>query len=86
MYTSEGQYSTVENEELDALILDAMTSSGQERCDLFAQAFAMGHDEIIADVPMYHMIGYVRVGERIEYQPDLKTNSEVRLSEISFAQ
>lgn len=86
MYTSEGQYSTVENPDLDALILDAMTSSGEERCQLFADAFAMVHDEIIADVPMYHMIGYVRVGDRIEYEPDLKTNSEVRLSEIAFAE
>ena len=46
----------------------------------------MVHDEIIADVPMYHMIGYVRVGDRIAYEPDLKTNSEVRLSEIAFSQ
>ena len=86
MYTTEGQYSTVENTDLDALVLDAMTSSGEERCQLFADAFAMVHDEIIADVPMYHMIGYVRVGDRIAYEPDLKTNSEVRLSEIAFSQ
>ena len=84
MYTSEGQYSTVENPELDALILKAMTATGEERCELFGQAFAMVHDDIIADVPMYHMIGYVRVGDRIQYKPDLKTNSEVRLTEISF--
>lgn len=84
MYTSEGQYSTVENPELDALILSAMTATGEERCELFGQAFAMVHDKVIADVPMYHMIGYVRVGDRIQYQPDLKTNSEVRLTEISF--
>lgn len=41
----------------------------------------MVHNELIADVPM---IGYVRVGDRIDYKPDLKANSEVRLSEISF--
>jgi peptide/nickel transport system substrate-binding protein len=84
MYTSEGQYSTVENEELDAIIIDAMTSSGAERGEKFAEAFHIVHDEIIADIPMYHMIGYVRVGPRIDYQPDLKTNSELRLSEIGF--
>lgn len=86
MYTSEGQYSTVADPDLDALILKAMTSSGDERCKVFAEAFAKVHDEIVADIPMYHMIGYVRVGERINYQPDLKTNSEVRLSKISFKQ
>jgi len=84
MYSSKGQYSTVADPGLDEVILDAMTSTGQERCDLFGEAFKIVHDDLIADVPMYHMIGYVRVGPRINYQPDLKTNGEVRLSKISF--
>lgn len=84
MYSSEGQYSTVSDQDLDALILKAMTTAGDDRCKLFADAFARVHDDVIADVPMYHMIGYVRVGDRITYQPDLKTNSEVRLSKIRF--
>jgi peptide/nickel transport system substrate-binding protein len=84
MYTSEGQYSTVENEELDAIILEAMTSTGEERGELFQEAFRMVHDDIIADIPMYHMIGYVRVGPRLDFEPDLRTNSEIRLSEIAF--
>jgi len=84
MYTTEGQYSTVENADLDALILKAMTATGEERGKLFAEAFRVVHDDIIADVPMYHMIGYVRVGPRIAYEPNLKTNGEVRLSEIGF--
>ena len=61
-----------------------MTATGEERGTLFAEAFRIVHDEIIADVPMYHMIGYVRVGPRIDYEPNLKTNGEVRLSEIGF--
>lgn len=84
MYTSEGQYSTVQNPELDAVILDAMTSAGAERGEKFAEAFRIVHDEVIADVPMYHMIGYVRVSPRIDYTPNLKTNGEVRLSAIGF--
>lgn len=84
MYSSEGQYSTVADPGVDALILKAMTTAGEQRCKLFAEAFAKVHDDVIADIPMYHMIGYVRVGDRITYQPDLKTNSEVRLSKIGF--
>jgi peptide/nickel transport system substrate-binding protein len=43
------------------------------------------HDDVIADVPMYHMIGYTRVGKRIEgWRPTLKTNSEIRISEINL--
>jgi peptide/nickel transport system substrate-binding protein len=43
------------------------------------------HDDVIADVPMYHMIGYTRVGSRIEgWRPSLKTNSEIRISQINL--
>jgi peptide/nickel transport system substrate-binding protein len=84
MYSSNGQYSTVEDPDLDKVILEAMTTSGEERGAGFRKAADLVHDEIIADVPMYHMIGYVRVNPRIDYTPDLKTNSETRLSAIKF--
>lgn len=84
MYTSNGQYSTVEDPALDAVILEAMTSSGDARAAGFRKAADIVHDKIIADVPMYHMIGYVRVNPRLDWRPDLKTNGEVRLSGIKF--
>lgn len=84
MYSSNGQYSTVADPELDKVILEAMQATGEERGAAFRKAADIVHDEIIADVPMYHMIGYVRVNPRIVYEPDLKTNSETRLSAITF--
>lgn len=84
MYHSEGQYSTVANEDLDVIIEDAMAATGDERGELFQQAFAKVYEDIIGDVTMYHMIGYVRVGDRLDWQPDLKTNSEIRLADIKF--
>jgi peptide/nickel transport system substrate-binding protein len=84
MYTSEGQYSTIAVPELDAIITKAMSATGAEREKLFQEAFAKVHDEVVADVPMYHMIGYVRVGSRIDYKPDLKTNSEIALGQIKI--
>ena len=60
-------------------------ATGDERAKLFQGVFAKVHDDVIADVPMYHMIGYTRVGQRIEgWRPTLKTNSEIRLSEIDL--
>ncbi|MEI4472802.1 ABC transporter substrate-binding protein [Frigidibacter sp. MR17.24] len=84
MYTSNGQYSTVANPELDKIILDAMTRTGAAREQGFAEAARMVHDEIIADVPMYHMIGYSRVNPRLDWVPDLTTNGEIRISGIKF--
>lgn len=86
MYTSNGQYSTVADPALDKVILDAMTATGEERGAGFREAARMVHDEIIADVPMYHMIGYSRVNPRLDWQPDLTTNGEIRLSGIKFRQ
>lgn len=84
MYLSEGQYSTIADKDLDAVLKKAMAATGDEREKLFQEVFAKVHDEIVADVPMYHMIGYVRVGSRLDWKPDLKTNSEIALSEIHF--
>lgn len=84
MYTSAGQYSTVAVPELDTVITKAMSATGEEREKFFQEAFRMVHQEVIADVPMYHMIGYARVAPRIEWKPDLKTTLEVRVSQIKL--
>jgi peptide/nickel transport system substrate-binding protein len=85
MYSSKGQYSTISDPEVDQLLTKAMSATGDERAKLFQEVFAKVHDKVVADVPMYHMIGYTRVGPRIEgWRPNLKTNSEIRLSEINL--
>ncbi len=84
MFLSEGQYSTIAVPELDAVLKKAMAATGEEREKLFQEAFLKVHDEIVADVPMYHMIGYVRVGSRLDWKPDLKTNSEIALAQIKL--
>lgn len=86
MYTSKGQYSTVEDPALDQVISAAMQATGDERAKGFKDAARMVHDDIVADIPMYHMVGYVRVNPRLDWQPDLKTNGEIQLSRIRFAQ
>ena len=85
MYSSNGQYSTIADPEVDKVMRQAMSATGDERAKLFQTVFAKVHDDVIADVPMYHMIGYTRVGKRVEgWRPTLKTNSEIRLSEIDL--
>jgi peptide/nickel transport system substrate-binding protein len=33
---------------------------------------------------MYHMIGFTRVGPRIDFVPDVTTNSEIHVHDIHF--
>ncbi|MGZ3218166.1 ABC transporter substrate-binding protein [Paracoccus sp. T5] len=84
MYTSNGQYSTVSDPALDQVVQEAMTATGEDRAKGFAEAARIVHDDLIADIPMYHMVGYVRVNPRLDWTPDLKTNGEIQLSKIRF--
>ena len=84
-YHSEGAQSTIGDPDSRRRSLrDAGEATGEERQKLFQDAFRIINDEIIADVPMFHMVGYTRVGERVNFQPDISTNSELHLAKISF--
>ncbi|WGF88125.1 hypothetical protein [Marinivivus vitaminiproducens] len=67
------------------MIERGMPAAGAERTEAFQAAFARIHDDLIADVFMYHMVGYTRVNPRIEWEPSLATNSELNIAEVKFA-
>lgn len=81
-YTSAGSYSTVSDAALDKEIADAMAATGEGRTARFKTIFKKVHDELALDIPMFHMIGYTRVGKRLDWKPDITTNSEIPLANI----
>lgn len=81
-YTSAGSYSTVDNADLDAEIADALAATGEDRTVKFQTIFTKVHDDLALDIPMFHMIGYTRVGPRLDWKPDITTNSEIPLTNI----
>jgi peptide/nickel transport system substrate-binding protein len=83
-YHSEGAQSTTSDPALDDIIVRAGEATGDERIDLFREAFRIINDVIVSDVPMFHMVGYTRVGSRITFKPDISTNSELHLAKIEF--
>ncbi len=83
-YHSEGAQSVIGDPALDDIIARAGEATGDERRDLFREAFKIINEDIIADVPMYHMVGYTRVGSRVTFQPDISTNSELHLAKIGL--
>jgi peptide/nickel transport system substrate-binding protein len=83
-YHTDGANSVLNDPKLDGVIEQASAAVGEERRALWHEAFRIINDEIIADVPLYHMVGYARVGPRINYTPTSATNSEVQLQEITF--
>lgn len=83
-YTSAGTYSTINDAWLDKEIADALASTGEDRTVKFKAVFGKVHDDLALDIPMFHMIGYTRVGTRLDWKPDISTNSEIPLANIGL--
>jgi peptide/nickel transport system substrate-binding protein len=83
-YHSDGGQSMVANPELDAMIDEATVATGEERQKLWQEVFRTLHEDIISGIDMFHMVGYTRVNPRVNFTPDISTNSEMQLSQISF--
>jgi peptide/nickel transport system substrate-binding protein len=83
-YHSEGQQSGLLDPKVDAMIADATAATGDERAAKWSELFAYLHEESIADVMLFHMVGFSRVNERLDFTPSIRTNSELQLSQIQF--
>jgi peptide/nickel transport system substrate-binding protein len=83
-YHSDGAQSTTSNPELDALIAKATVSTGEERQKTWQEAFRMIHEDIVPDIMMFYMVGYTRVGPRVDFTPDISTNSELQVAKVKF--
>ncbi|WP_146586040.1 ABC transporter substrate-binding protein [Puniceibacterium confluentis] len=82
-YACEGLQSGICDAELDADIAAATGTAGEGRGAAWEKAFAKAHD-LSADVFLFHMVGFSRVSERLDFTPTIATNSELQLSQIKF--
>ncbi len=83
-YASDGRQSGINDPHVDDLIARASAATGEERAALWSELVAYLHDEVVADVLLFHMVSYTRVSERLEFQPTMATNSQLQLADISF--
>ncbi|MPZ44532.1 MAG: peptide ABC transporter substrate-binding protein [Betaproteobacteria bacterium] len=83
-FACKGAQSVVCDPKLDALIAKASSLSGDERRKTWQEVFRMIQQDIVSDVWMYHMVGYSRVGNRINFKPSISTNSEIHIEDVTF--
>ena len=83
-YASDGRQSGINDPKVDDLINRAQAATGDERTALWKELQAYLHDELVADVLLFHMVGFSRVAERIDWRPTMATNSALPLSDIKF--
>lgn len=83
-YASDGRQSGIADPKVDDLINRAQAATGDERVALWKELQAYLHDEVFADVLLFHMVSFSRVNERLDWVPTMATNSTLPLSEIKF--
>lgn len=83
-YASDGSHSMVRDPAVDKLIAQATEATGDERTKLWKELFAKVNQEIIADIPMFHMVGFTRVSPKLDFKPTIAANSELQLAQIRF--
>ncbi|WP_152046777.1 ABC transporter substrate-binding protein [Aureimonas psammosilenae] len=83
-YHSQGRQSGISDPKADDLITRASAATGEERAKLWSELFAYVHDDVVADVLLFHMVGFARVAERLDFKPTIATNSQLQLSEIGL--
>ncbi|MFG6082468.1 ABC transporter substrate-binding protein [Paracoccus litorisediminis] len=83
-YASDGRQSGISDPKVDDLIAKASAATGDERAKLWSELAAYVHDDLAADIPLFHMVSYSRVGERLDFKPNIATNGQLQLSHIGF--
>jgi peptide/nickel transport system substrate-binding protein len=83
-YDCDGRQSGICDPKIDELIEKASAATGDQRTAAWQELIAYLHDEVIADVLLFHMVSFARVGDRIAFEPTIATNSMLELADISF--
>lgn len=83
-YHSDGRQSELHDPKLDELIVKAGTLSGDERVKAYNETFRMIYEDIVSDVPLFHMVNYMRVGSRIDFTPTIANAVELQLSKLTL--
>jgi peptide/nickel transport system substrate-binding protein len=83
-YHCDGNQSAFCDRQLDDLWERAQGATGEERKQLWQAGFKRVQEEIIPDVMLFHLVGYCRVGRRINFRPSVGTTNEIPLSQITF--
>ena len=83
-FACEGVSAIYCNPDLDKDILRVSDLGGQERIAGWQGIFRTIYEDLSPVVFLYHMVGFTRVNPRIDFVPDVSTNSEVRIEEMHF--
>ncbi len=82
-YACDGLQSAGCDPAVDQLIADATAAVGEDRGPAWSKVFQAVWDHV-DDIFLFHMVGFSRVSDRLDFKPTISTNSELQLSQIGF--
>lgn len=85
-YHSNGRQSELHDPDLDALIVKAGTEQGDRRAADYQEVFRRIYEDKVADVPLFHMVNYMRVGKRLDFSPTIADAVELQLAKLTLKQ
>ncbi|MBW6424403.1 peptide ABC transporter substrate-binding protein [Rhizobium sp. XQZ8] len=83
-YHTDGRQSELHDPELDALIVQAGTEQGDKRAATYQEVFRRIYEDKVADVPLFHMVNYMRVGKRLDFSPTIANAVELQLAKLAL--
>ncbi len=69
--------------EIDALVEQATIAGGEDRLALWSEIYHRLYEDDVF-VPLFHLVSHVRIGERIDFTPDIFLTDAVDLTAITF--
>ena len=83
-YHTNGRQSELHDPDLDALIVQAGTEQGDKRAATYQEVFRRIYEDKVADVPLFHMVNYMRVGKRLDFSPTIANAVELQLAKLTL--
>ena len=83
-YTCKGNNSVFCDDDIEKRVQKAASLEGAARAKDVEEIFRILHEDIVADVVLYHMVAFTLVNNRVRFVPDLTVSAEVRLEEFQF--
>lgn len=82
-WSTDGSQSRLSDAGLDKLIAEATAATGAARIDAW-KATGERIDALLPDAMMFHMVGFAAIGDRINYAPNMTTNSSIKLADFTL--
>jgi len=83
-WACDGSRSAMCDPTLDKKIAEATQLTGEPRVKAWQEVFRSTYEDTVADVIQFHLVGFARVGQRINYTPTFLTLNAMEIASVTF--